>query len=128
MKTIDEAIQFHIDEAKKHRDKASLGLGDPYDITPDEHIAKAEEHELYVKWLTELAERRKTEPIVYEVTEYSQGFTVETHDDRNIGLRKVSSSDLDYVMGYITEKYWDEGLRVVFKYYCGNGDEWQKIY
>ena len=89
---------------------------------------RASEHELIADWLEELAKRRATEPIVYEITENSQGFTVETNDDRNIGLKKVSTSNLIYAMREITEKYWDEGLRVVFKYYCGNGDEWQKCY
>ena len=88
----------------------------------------AAEHEQLAAWLTELQKRRETEPIVYVVTENSQGFTVETNDDRNIGLKKVSTTALIYAMQEITEKYWDKGLRVVFKYYCGNGDEWEKIY
>ena len=52
----------------------------------------------------------------------------ECASDRNIGLKKVSTRNLISAMSEITEKYWDKGLRVVFKYYCGNGDEWKKCY
>lgn len=128
---LNEVITHEREEAKEYRKTADGWYAGGCSYAQAEGnvcLECAKEHEQLAEWLTELAERRKTEPIVYEVTENFQGFIVETNDDRNIGLKKVSTSNLIYAMREITEKYWDEGLRVVFKYYCGNGDEWQKIY
>lgn len=128
MRDIDKIITSYKGVAKEVKDELAKDiLSDGFD-NEAQALGFAEEVEQIAEWLTELQERRATEPIVYEITENSQGFTVETNDDRNIGLKKVSTSNLIYAMREITEKYWDEGLRVVFKYYCGNGDEWQKFY
>ena len=123
---LTEAISHAKEVAKENREMAKNFV---YGQSNREACLEcAKEHEQLAGWLEELDKRRKTEPIVYEITEDSQGFVVETKDDRNIGLKKVSTHNLISAMRGITEKYWDEGLRVVFKYYCGNGDEWQKCY
>ena len=141
MKTLDEAIQFHIDEAKKARDSAlhirTLMKSEIALQNAQEYEAEADVHEQYVSWLKELKARQDTEPILYEVTIDGRGgqdhFVCETTDERNIGLAGIQTTasgpyDLFRLMNLIAEKYAEAGFRVVFKLDTDVDGEWKKIY